>query len=252
MRTTSARSPSCPPSSTSSTRAARAARCRSPGRRSPRRWWRRPTSSRSWSTARTRLRPDRRGPDLRAARDLPGGIAIQGAEQFEQTVEVGEQPYLPTRWLVSYNDGSRDNQADRRRVGLRRVRRRHAGRVHVTGDLVLPDYVSEAGHHPDHAHAHGSATPPRAGGLRHRGTRCLAGKATLAVRAVNDDDGPLDVELATPSATRRSPACTRQGGVPVVRHPGRGDRGGDVTVTATDGGGSTTETSLQYPARTCG
>ncbi len=39
------------------------------------------------------------------------GISIQGAESFEQHVEVGEQPVLPTKVSVSYNDGSRDNQA---------------------------------------------------------------------------------------------------------------------------------------------
>jgi chitodextrinase len=74
-----------------------------------------------------------------------GGIAIQGAEQFAQSVAVGEQPYLPTKVLVSYNDGSRDNQA----VG---VEWRYdpsvvdtAGVYQIVGDLVLPDYVSSSG-----------------------------------------------------------------------------------------------------------
>lgn len=73
------------------------------------------------------------------------GISIQGAESFEQTVDVGELPYLPSRVEVSYNDGSRDNQAigvdwqfDEAVVGT-------PGRHTVIGDLVLPDYVSEAG-----------------------------------------------------------------------------------------------------------
>ena len=74
-----------------------------------------------------------------------GGISIQGAETFEQTVEVGELPYLPTKVEVSYNDGSRDNQAigvdwhfDENIVNT-------PGRYTIIGDLVLPDYVSEAG-----------------------------------------------------------------------------------------------------------
>ncbi|MFE9201261.1 PxKF domain-containing protein [Micromonospora sp. NPDC007230] len=74
-----------------------------------------------------------------------GGISIQGAETFEQTVDVGEQPYLPNKVEVSYNDGSRDNQAigvdwryDGNIVNT-------PGRYVVIGDLILPDYVSQAG-----------------------------------------------------------------------------------------------------------
>lgn len=74
-----------------------------------------------------------------------GGIAIQGAQQFTQQVDVGEQPYLPTHVEVSYNDGSRDNQA----IGVNW----HfdpsvvdtVGVYRVVGDLVLPDYVSSSG-----------------------------------------------------------------------------------------------------------
>jgi len=74
-----------------------------------------------------------------------GGIAVQGAQQFEQHVDVGEQPYLPSTVLVSYNDGSRDNQAvgvdwhfDPSVVDT-------VGVYTVVGDLVLPDYVSSSG-----------------------------------------------------------------------------------------------------------
>ena len=74
-----------------------------------------------------------------------GGISIQGAEQFAQTVWQGEQPVLPTRVAVSYNDGSRDNQAigvdwdfDEELVNT-------PGVHEIRGDLVLPDYVSSAG-----------------------------------------------------------------------------------------------------------
>ncbi|WP_201749588.1 PxKF domain-containing protein [Micromonospora sicca] len=73
------------------------------------------------------------------------GISIQGAETFAQKVKVGELPYLPDKVEVSYNDGSRDNQAigvdwhfDRSVVDT-------AGRYTIVGDLDLPDYVSEAG-----------------------------------------------------------------------------------------------------------
>ncbi|MEV0154281.1 PxKF domain-containing protein [Micromonospora sp. NPDC050686] len=74
-----------------------------------------------------------------------GGISIQGAETFQQSVQVGELPYLPSKVEVSYNDGSRDNQAigvdwdfDESVVDT-------PGVYTVVGDLILPDYVSEAG-----------------------------------------------------------------------------------------------------------
>ena len=40
----------------------------------------------------------------------PGGITISSITPFTQSVEVGEQPYLPSKATVFYNDGSWDNQ----------------------------------------------------------------------------------------------------------------------------------------------
>ncbi|WP_328852617.1 PxKF domain-containing protein [Micromonospora globbae] len=74
-----------------------------------------------------------------------GGISIQGVETFAQTVEVGELPYLPDKVEVSYNDGSRDNQAIGVEWRFDRSVVDTPGRHTVIGDLVLPDYVSEAG-----------------------------------------------------------------------------------------------------------
>jgi hypothetical protein len=74
-----------------------------------------------------------------------GGIAIQGVEQLEDTVAVGERPYLPRTVLVSYNDGSRDNQAVAVEWHLDESVLQTPGTYEVPGDLVLPDYVSEAG-----------------------------------------------------------------------------------------------------------
>ncbi|MEV1329375.1 PxKF domain-containing protein [Micromonospora costi] len=75
----------------------------------------------------------------------PGGISIQGAETFAQTVRVGQRPWLPERVEVSYNDGSRDNQAIGVRWRFDESVLDTPGRHTVVGDLVLPDYVSEAG-----------------------------------------------------------------------------------------------------------
>lgn len=74
-----------------------------------------------------------------------GGISIQGAEAFEQTLAVGEQPYLPSKVEVSYNDGSRDNQAIGVNWHFDPDIVNTPGRYTVIGDLILPDYVSEAG-----------------------------------------------------------------------------------------------------------
>lgn len=59
-----------------------------------------------------------------------GGISIQGVETFERAVEVAELPHLPDKVEVSYNDGSRDNQAHRCRLGLRRGHRRPPRSLH--------------------------------------------------------------------------------------------------------------------------
>lgn len=75
----------------------------------------------------------------------PGGISIQGAETFEQTVDVGELPYLPTKLLVSYNDGSRDNQAIGIDWQLDPSIVETPGEYLVVGQLILPEYVSTAG-----------------------------------------------------------------------------------------------------------
>src|SRR5690625_3815493 len=74
-----------------------------------------------------------------------GGISIQGAEQFAQTVQVGEQPYLPTRVEVSYNDGSRDNQAIGVEWDFDPAIVQTPGTYEIVGTLVLPWYVSSAG-----------------------------------------------------------------------------------------------------------
>jgi hypothetical protein len=72
-------------------------------------------------------------------------ISIQDAESFAQTVQVGEQPWLPDKVAVSYNDGSRDNQAvgvdwdyDPSVVNT-------PGTYTIVGQLIRPDYVSSAG-----------------------------------------------------------------------------------------------------------
>lgn len=74
-----------------------------------------------------------------------GGISIQGAETFEETVQVGELPYLPTKVAVSYNDGSRDNQAIGVEWAFDDAVMPTAGVYVIRGDLILPEYVSTAG-----------------------------------------------------------------------------------------------------------
>ncbi|SDL22126.1 discoidin domain-containing protein [Nonomuraea jiangxiensis] len=131
-----------------------------------------------------------------------GGISIQGAETFQQTVEVGELPYLPDKVEVSYNDGSRDNQAigvdwqfDEDLVNT-------PGRHTVVGDLILPDYVSEAGTTKttltltvgDPSETWDVEVQAR--------TQCTGAKAYVAVNARNADDVPLTIELITPYGSR--------------------------------------------------
>ncbi|GAB3974292.1 Ig-like domain-containing protein [Plantactinospora veratri] len=134
----------------------------------------------------------------------PGGISIQGAETFQQDVEVGELPYLPERVEVSYNDGSRDNQAigvdwdfDESVVDT-------PGRYTVIGNLVLPDYVSEAGTtRTTLTLTVGDPPEEPAWDVRvQTRTQCIGGNAYLSVNAVNAEAVPLTIALVTPYGSR--------------------------------------------------
>lgn len=72
-------------------------------------------------------------------------ISIQDGESFQETVPVGQQPFLPDKVAVSYNDGSRDNQAVGVDWDFDESIVETPGTYTITGDLVLPDYVSSAG-----------------------------------------------------------------------------------------------------------
>jgi hypothetical protein len=57
----------------------------------------------------------------------------------------GELPFLPDKVEVSYNDGSRDNQAIGVDWDFDESIVETPGVYTIIGDLILPDYVSEAG-----------------------------------------------------------------------------------------------------------
>ncbi|WP_244286057.1 Ig-like domain-containing protein [Cellulosimicrobium cellulans] len=183
-----------------------------------------------------------------------GGISIQGAEQFEQSVDVGEQPWLPTKVLVSYNDGSRDNQAIGVEWDYDESVVQTPGVYVIQGDLVLPDYVSTAGTTTTTLTLTvGDGVPAGPAVTVTAETRCLAGKVYVAVRALNDDDVPLTVRLDTPFGTKTF------NGV----EPGKNAyqsfasrttsvEAGAATVVATDAEGRSTTVTAQYDAATCG
>ncbi|MEU4385310.1 discoidin domain-containing protein [Promicromonospora sp. NPDC023805] len=182
------------------------------------------------------------------------GIAIQGAEQFERTVDVGELPHLPTRVAVSYNDGSRDNQAIGVEWDFDESVVQQPGVHVVTGQLVLPDYVSEAGTTQTTLTLTVRGDPAEGPVVTATAEpRCLAGRATLAVRAVNDEDGPLDVTLSTAFGDKAATGVA-SGAAAYQSFATRtaAVTAGTATVTAKDGAGRTSETSVEYPALTCG
>ncbi|WP_265520477.1 discoidin domain-containing protein [Oerskovia flava] len=186
--------------------------------------------------------------------DSPGGISIQGAEQFERTVEVGELPHLPTKVLVSYNDGSRDNQAIGVDWDFDEALVETPGVYTVTGDLVLPDYVGTAGTTTTTLRLTvGDGAPDGPAVTVTADTRCVAGKAFVAVRAVNDDEVPLTVRLDTEFGTK-----TVNGVAPgksayqsfAVR--AAAVSAGEATVTVTDAEGRSTTATSAFDALTCG
>lgn len=85
-------------------------------------------------------------------------------------------------------------------------------------------------------------------------TRCLAGKAYVAVRATNTGDAPADVELSTPFGTR-TVAAVAPGKAAYQSFATRAAsvEAGSVTVTGTlpDGGASAAQ-DVAFDALTCG
>ncbi|BCB91106.1 hypothetical protein Psuf_084190 [Phytohabitans suffuscus] len=186
------------------------------------------------------------------------GISIQGAETFEQRVEVGQLPYLPDRVEVSYNDGSRDNQAigvdwqfDESVVDTE-------GRYTVVGNLILPDYVSEAGTtrttltltvgDPPQAPAWDVTVTAR--------TQCTGTNVYVAVNARNDEGVPLDIELVTPYGTRAvNGVAPGKSAYQAFNSRLRTVPAGTATVKVTgtvDGQPVTAQLPAQFGALTCG
>lgn len=133
-----------------------------------------------------------------------GGISIQGAEQFEQTVDVGELPVLPERVEVSYNDGSRDNQAIGVEWDFDETVVQRAGVYTIRGELVLPSYVSTAGTTSTTLTLTvGDGIPVGPNVSATATTRCISGKVSLVVKAVNEDDEALTIELKSAFGTKK-------------------------------------------------
>jgi hypothetical protein len=133
-----------------------------------------------------------------------GGISIQGVETFQQTVEVGELPYLPDKVEVSYNDGSRDNQAIGVDWNFDENIVKTPGRHTVIGDLILPDYVSEAGATKTTLTltvGDGGQTPTWDVEVQAR-TQCTGTNVYVSINARNAGDVPLTIEVSTPYGSR--------------------------------------------------
>ncbi|WP_246567696.1 Ig-like domain-containing protein [Polymorphospora rubra] len=187
-----------------------------------------------------------------------GGISIQGAETFAQSVDVGELPYLPSKVEVSYNDGSRDNQAIGVDWDLDESVVDTPGRYTVVGDLILPDYVSQAGT------TRTTLTltvgdPPQnpAWDVEVQAyTQCIGSNVYLRVNARNADDVPLTLELVTPYGSRTvSDVASGQSAYQAFNARARSVPAGTATVKASgtvDGEAVTVETAAPFGALSCG
>ncbi|MFC0527482.1 discoidin domain-containing protein [Phytohabitans kaempferiae] len=186
----------------------------------------------------------------------PGGISIQGAESFEQQVEVGELPYLPTKVEVSYNDGSRDNQAIGVDWNFDESVVDRPGRYIVVGDLILPDYVSDAGAtQTTLVLTVGSGAPAWDVEVQAR-TQCTGTNAYILVTARNAEDVPLTVELVTPYGSRVVPGLAPdKSAYQAFNSRARSVVAGEATVKVSGMVGEqpvTAEIPAPYAAITCG
>ena len=164
-----------------------------------------------------------------------------------------ELPHLPTKVEVSYNDGSRDNQAIGVDWNFNPVVVNTPGVYTITGDLILPDYVSDAGTRSTTLRltVGDGGTPPAVTVTTE--VRCLGRRAVIDVRATNGEPVDLDITLATPYGSRQLDGiepgaaafqlfATKQASIAA----------GQVTVTAVDANGRTAEIVKPYSAITCG
>ncbi|PZG00459.1 hypothetical protein C1I99_09545 [Micromonospora deserti] len=189
----------------------------------------------------------------------PGGISIQGAETFEQTVEVGELPYLPTKVEVSYNDGSRDNQAIGVKWNFDEEIVNTPGRYTVIGDLILPEYVSEAGTTRTTLTLTvgdgGTAEPAWDVEVQAR-TQCMGGNVYVSVNARNADEVPLTIELITPYGSRTvADVAPGKSAYQAFNSRAKSVQAATATVKATgtvDGKQVTAQFEAPYSALSCG
>ncbi|HMR50420.1 MAG TPA: discoidin domain-containing protein [Arachnia sp.] len=185
--------------------------------------------------------------------DSEGGIAIQGAQQFAQQVEVGELPFLPARALVSYNDGSRDNQAIGIDWAFDESVVNTPGVYTIIGQLVLPPYVSTAGTTSTTLTLTvGDGVSPGPNVAVLADTRCVAGKLQLVVKTTNEDPSAVKVTVTTPYGSKEwaevgsGRSVSQAFAMRVASTPG-----GQVSVTAT-AGDRTLTTEGTYAAASCG
>jgi hypothetical protein len=186
----------------------------------------------------------------------PGGISIQGAETFQQTVAVGEQPYLPDKVEVSYNDGSRDNQAIGVDWDFDDDIVKTPGVYTIVGDLILPDYVSRAGTtQTTLTLTVGDGAPTWEVEVQAR-TQCMGVNAFVAVNARNADEVPLTIELITPYGSRTvSDVRPGKAAYQAFNSRARTVPAGTARVLATgtvDGQPVTAQFPAPYGALTCG
>ncbi|MFD4991280.1 TIM barrel protein [Cellulosimicrobium cellulans] len=83
--------------------------------------------------------------------------------------------------------------------------------------------------------------------------RCLAGKAYLAVRALNDEDVPLDITIETPYGSKTfEDVAPGKNAYQSFNARADGIEAGTVSVTATDAEGGTATVTADHAALACG
>ncbi|GAB1822992.1 discoidin domain-containing protein [Herbidospora sp. RD11066] len=184
------------------------------------------------------------------------GISIQGAETFEQHVAVGELPVLPTKVSVSYNDGSRDNQAIGVNWNFNPAVVQTDGTYTIIGDLILPPYVSEAGTIKTTLKLVVGEGGPQFAVTSTPKTQCTGTNAYVSLNVRNDTDGPVTIELITPYGSKTvANVAPGKNAFQSFNTRAKTIQAGNATVkvTGTVGGLPVTETStVPFGAQNCG
>jgi hypothetical protein len=168
-------------------------------------------------------------------------IAVTSVGALSATTKAGVAPVLPATAQLTKKDGSQETAA-------------------VTWDAVAPSKYATAGTFTVKGVAQDASRQPVEATVTVEpaievtvtaDTRCVAGKVTVTARIANDSDATVTIAVTTPYGEKSASLATGKAVSYAFTTRLVSSPAGEVSVTATADGGSTT-VKAPYAARSCG